>query len=183
VDLGKRIHELRTEKRLTLEELANRAGLTASFISQLERSIVFPSIPSLSNIASALGVKTDFFFKQPEVPKGKIIKKEKRERFILKDEGADVEVLSESSLGVKMQPLIFTLKVGGHTGNQLNPHEGEEFGMVLKGGIELSVGKDKYMMEEGDSISFNSIQPHKFVNIGREEAIILWVVFSPRGVM
>jgi transcriptional regulator with XRE-family HTH domain len=183
MDLGNKIHELRTQRRLTLEELANRTGLTASFISQLERNIVFPSIPSLINIASVLGVKTDFFFRESEVPKGKVIKKEERERFVLKNEGADVEVLSESSLGVKMQPLIFTLKVGGHTGSQLNPHEGEEFGMVLKGKIELSVGKDKYMMEEGDSISFNSIRPHKFVNIGTEEAVILWVVFSPRGVM
>ncbi|MFQ5867908.1 MAG: cupin domain-containing protein [bacterium] len=183
MDLGKRIHELRSQRRLTLEELGNRTGLTASFISQLERNIVFPSIPSLRGMASALGVKTDFFFKEPEVPKGKVIKKEKREKFILKDEGADVEVLSESSLGVKMQPLIFTLKVGGHTGNQLNPHEGEEFGMVLKGRIELSVGQDKYIMEEGDSISFNSIQPHKFVNMGKEEAVVFWAVFSPRGVM
>jgi len=157
--------------------------LTASFISQLERNIVFPSIPSLTNIASALGVKTDFFFRESEVPKGKVIKKEERERFVLKDEGADVEVLSESSLGIKMQPLIFTLRVGGHTGNQLNPHEGEEFGMVLKGKIELSVGKNKYLMEEASSVSFNSNQPHKFANVGREEAIVLWVIFSPRGVM
>lgn len=112
-----------------------------------------------------------------------MIKKQERERFVLKDEGADVEVLSESSLGMKMQPLIFTLKVGGRTGNQLNPHEGEEFGMVLKGKIELSVGKNKYIMEEGSSGSFNSNQPHKFANIGREEAIILWMIFSPKGVM
>lgn len=112
-----------------------------------------------------------------------MIKKEKRERFTLEHEGADVEVLSEGTLGVKMQPLIFTLKVGGHTGNQLNPHEGEEFGMVLKGRIELSVGEVKHIMEEGDSVSFNSIQPHKFVNVGGEEAVVFWVIFSPRGVM
>jgi len=183
MDLGKRIHELRTQRRLTLEKLANRTGLTASFISQLERNIVFPSIPSLESIASALGIKTDFFFKEPEVPKGKVIKRKERERFILEDEGADVEVLAEGSLGIKMQPLVFTLKVRGHTGSQLNPHEGEEFGMVLKGRIELSVGENKYIMEEGDSVSFNSIQPHKFVNAGKEKAVVLWVVFSPRGVM
>jgi uncharacterized cupin superfamily protein len=91
--------------------------------------------------------------------------------------------LSESSLGVKMQPLIFNLKVGGYTGNQLNPHEGEEFGMFLKGRIELSVGKDKYIMEEGDTISFNSLRLYKFINIGREEVSVLWVIFSPKGVM
>lgn len=112
MDLGKRIHELRAHRGLTLEELANRAGLTASFISQLERNIVFPSIPSLTGIAAALGVRADFFFKETEVPKGKVVKKEKRERFILED-ADDVEVLSEGSLGVKMQPLIFTLKVEG----------------------------------------------------------------------
>ena len=183
MDLGKRIHELRAHRGLTLEKLANRAGLTASFISQLERNIVFPSIPSLTSIAAALGVRADFFFKETEVPKGKVVKKEKRERFILEDAGADVEVLSEGSLGVKMQPLIFTLKVGGHTGGQLNSHEGEEFGMVLKGRIELSVGEDKYTMEEGDSVSFNSFQPHKFVNVGGKEAVVLWVIFSSRGVM
>lgn len=53
----------------------------------------------------------------------------------------------------------------------MNSHEGEEFGMVLKGRIELSVGEDKYTMEEGDSVSFNSFQPHKFVNVGGKKLL------------
>jgi len=77
MDLGMRLHELPTRRKFTLEELANATGLTASFISELERNVIFPSIPSLERMASALDVRTDFFFKEPEVPKGKVIKKEK----------------------------------------------------------------------------------------------------------
>jgi transcriptional regulator with XRE-family HTH domain len=71
MDLGKKIHELRSQRRLTLEELVNRTGLTASFISQLEGNTVFPSIPSLTNIASVLGVKTDFFSESQKFPEVK----------------------------------------------------------------------------------------------------------------
>lgn len=82
-----------------------------------------------------------------------------------------------------MEPLVFTLQPKGHTGKQLNVHEGEEFGLVLEGKIKVQIGKEFYTLEQGDSISFDSMLPHKFRNIGKGKAKVLWVVFSPRRIM
>ncbi len=181
--LGDKIHELRIKKRMTLEELAKKAVLTASFLSQLERSIVYPSIASLKKIASILRVPMGYFFREEEPIPGMLVKKGKRKRFAGDDPRTKVEVLSYSTLGIKMEPLIFNLEPGGQTGSQLSPHEGEEFGFVLKGKIQLSVGRNKYLMDEGDSICFSSMQSHSFKNTGKCKATVLWVIFSPRGIM
>ena len=183
MEFGQRIKEIRIKKKFTLEELAKRTGVSASFLSQVERGIVYPSVESLKRVAIALQVKLDYFFKEEKVSHKTIVKRNKRERFFLKDSNAFVEILTSSGIEVLMEPLVFTLQPKGHTGKQLNVHEGEEFGLVLEGKIKVQIGKEFYTLEQGDSISFDSMFPHKFRNIGNGKAKVLWVVFSPRRIM
>jgi len=183
MEFGQRIKEIRLRKKFTLEELAKRTNVSASFLSQIERGVVYPSLDSLKRIASALHLKLDYFFKGEKAPSKTIVRREKRQKFFLKDSKALVEVLSSSGIEVLMEPLIFTLEPKGHTGKQLSTHEGEEFGLVLEGMIKVEIGEECYLLKEGDSISFDSMLPHKFINIGNGKAKILWVIFSPRRVM
>ena len=183
MNFGQRIKEIRLNKKFTLEELAKRTDVSASFLSQIERAMVYPSVESLKKIATALHVKLDYLFKEEKVPRKTIVKRNKREKFFLKDSNALVEILSSSGIEVLMEPLVFTLEPKGHTGKQLNVHEGEEFGLVLEGKIKVQIGKESYALEQGDSISFNSMLPHKFRNIGSGKAKVLWVIFSPRRIM
>jgi len=62
-------------------------------------------------------------------------------------------------------------------------YEGEEFGLVLEGKLKVQIGKESYALEQGDSISFDSLTPHRFKNIGDDKAKVLWVIFSPRRIM
>ncbi len=183
MEFGRRIKEIRNKKKLTLEELAKRTKVSASFLSQIERGVVYPSVESLKKIAIALQVKIDYFFKEEKVPRRTIVKRDKREKFFLKDSNAHVEILTSSGIEVLMEPLVFTLEPKGHTGKQLNVHEGEEFGLVLEGKIKAQIGEESYILEQGDSISFDSMLSHKFRNIGNGKAKVLWVVFSPRRIM
>lgn len=183
MEFGRRIKEIRLKKKFTLEELAKRANVSASFLSQIERGIVYPSVESLKRIGIALHVNLDYFFKEERVPPRTIVKRDKREKFFLKDSNALVEVLTSSGIEVLMEPLVFTLQPKGHSGKQLNLHEGEEFGLVLEGKIKVQIGKEYYTLEQGDSISFDSMLPHKFRNVGDGKAKVLWVVFSPRRIM
>jgi len=183
MEFGQRIKEIRLTKKLTLEELAKRTNVSSSFISQVERGVVYPSVDSLKRIATALHVKLDYLFKEEEDRRKTIVKRDKRKKFILKDSNALVEILNPSGIEVLMEPLVFTLKPKGHTGKQLNIHEGEEFGLVLEGKIKVQIGKESYTLKEGDSISFDSMLAHKFKNIGDSEAKVLWVIFSPRKIM
>ncbi|MCJ7646881.1 cupin domain-containing protein [bacterium] len=184
MDFGQRIKEIRLRRKFTLEELAKRANVSASFLSQIERGVVYPSIQSLRRIATALDVKLDYFFKEQNLQRTRnIVKKDEREKFFLKDSNALVEILSSSGPEISMEPLIFTVEPKGHTGKHLSIHEGEEFGLVLEGKIEVEIGKESYTLQEGDSICFNSMLPHKFRNTANVKAKVLWVVLSPRRIM
>ena len=110
MDFGQRIKKIRIRKKLTLEELAKRTKMSASFLSQIEREIVYPSVESLKRIAIALHVKLDYLFKEEKVPRKTIVKRDKRERFFLKDSNALVEILTSSGIEVLMEPLVFTLQ-------------------------------------------------------------------------
>lgn len=88
MEFGQRIKEIRIKKKFTLEELAKRTSVSASFLSQIERGIVYPSVESLKRVATALQVKLDYLFKEEKVPRKTIVKRNKRERFFLKDSNA-----------------------------------------------------------------------------------------------
>lgn len=183
INFGRKIKDLRQAKGMSLEELAKLAHLTPSFISQLERNVVSPSVASLRNIAAALGIKMSSFFTDAEFGEAKVLKESQREKVVSGDSKTVIEVLNSDVLSIKMEPLIFVLRPGGSTGKNLSTHDGEEFGFVLEGEIEVILDKQKLAMEKGDSICFNSLRPHRFRNIGKNIARVLWVVLSPRGVM
>lgn len=81
MEFGQRIKEIRIKKKFTLEELAKRTNVSASFLSQTERGVVYPSVESLKRVAIALQVKLDYLFKEERVPRKTIVKRNKRERF------------------------------------------------------------------------------------------------------
>lgn len=174
--IGYKIKELRISKRITLEKLAEKTDLTPSFLSQLERDKVSPSIRSLEKIAAALNIKIGSFFEN----EGKeliFVKKGATKKI------ADKKVFSESLdygfLNIKMQPQIFTLGPKAELTSKLIQSQAERFGLVFKGKVEFICDKENLILEEGDSIyCAYSLMPRKVVNIGNTAAKILWIVLT-----
>lgn len=176
--IGYRIRDLRKQRRVTLKALADKTGLTTSFLSQLERERTSPSINSLEKIAKALNTKVGYFFEK-EGQRGFIfIKKGRGRKFI--EKGIVSDSLACELLNIKMRPHIFTLAKGAQLRKELIDPEGEKFGMVLKGRLEFLCEKERVILEEGDSICCVSSCPEKLINIGETEAKLLWIVF-PTG--
>jgi len=178
MNLGFQLRELRRRQKMTLEELGKRTGLSGSFLSQVERNIASPSVKSLRQIAAALNTKVSRFFDE-EVSRDFI--------FVKKGNGKKVangklrscyEVLASGLLDIRMEPAFIILKVGGKIEKQLDSLEGEEFGFVLKGKVEVVRGPRRFIMEKGDSIYFKGVKSHKIVNMGKNEANLLWIVCS-----
>ncbi len=176
--IGENLRKIRLHKKLTLKDLSKRIGLTPSFLSQLERDKVSSSISTLRKIASTLNVKIGYLFEE-EAEKLALIKKDKRKEFKCEDSKTKGEILASGSLDIKIEPLLLTIDPGGETGKELSNHHGQEFGIVFEGRVKLILGKKEYVMEDGDSICFDSAEPHKLVNIGRKKAKALWVITSP----
>lgn len=176
--IGVRVKGLRVHQRATLKELAKKTGLTTSFLSQLERDLASPSISSLEKIAQALDVKIGYFFEREEGKELIFIKKGSGKKFI--DKGISSEILARGFLNIKMQPQVFTLASGAELTKELICPEGEKFGMVLKGKVELYADREKLTLGEGDSIYCAFTQKlQRIANSGENEAKLLLVVFLP----
>jgi transcriptional regulator with XRE-family HTH domain len=178
--IGYRIKDLRNRQRVTLKELAEKTGLTTSFLSQLERDLTSPSVSSLEKIAQALNTKVGYFFEREEVKELIFIKKGTGKRIIDKEKGISCETLVSGMLNIKMQSQVFTLGAGSELTKELMYPEGEKFGMVLKGKMELLCDSEKLTFEEGDSIYCAYTQKLQGIkNIGLTETKFLWISFTP----
>lgn len=178
--IGYRIKDLRTRQRVTLKDLAKKTGLTTSFLSQLERDLTSPSVHSLEKMARALNTNVAYFFEGEKRKELIFVKRGTGQRFIGESKRIFCETLASSLLKIKMLPQLFTIGTAAGLTKELVCPEGEKFGMVLKGRVEFACDEEKIILAEGDSIYCAYTQKLKGVkNIGRTEAKLLWVVFSP----
>ena len=174
--LGEKIRDLRLACDLTQEELADRCELTKGYISQLENDLTSPSIATLIDILSALGTDLKEFFS--DVGGEEKINFSKNE-FIEKQTDAYIlNWLVPNAQKNEMEPIHMKLFAGASTDEDV-PHEGEEFGYVLKGEISLVVGKRKIKIKKGESFYFTPNKVHKIINSSSADAEFIWVSTPP----
>jgi len=162
---------------LTQEELAARTELTKGFISQLERDITSPSIATLMDILEALGSDIATFFNQKTDEKVVFTADDMFEK-IDEESGNTILWLVTSAQKNELEPILITLASGGSSAPN-DPHEGEEFGYVLAGGVTLINGETRYRAKKGDSFYFLPTGVHYLVNTGKTEAKVIWVCTPP----
>ena len=139
-----------------------------------------PSISSLEKIAQALNTTVGYFFEKEERKGLVFIKKGMGKKSVDKERRISSESLSSGLLNIKIEPFVFTLGISAELTKEVAYPEGEKFGMVMNGKIELSCGDEQFILEEGDSIYCGFTQRiKKVVNVGEAEAKFLWIGFSP----
>ena len=175
MDLGGKIKQMRNQKNLTQEELADRCELTKGYISQLENNLNSPSIATLTDILSALGSNLAEFFKEEQEEKVVFSKNE----FIEKDsDGVLWNWLIPNAQKNMMEPVLVELSDGGETAGD-SPHEGEEFGYVLEGKIAVVLGNKHHLCKKGEAFYYPASKPHSIVNKGKGKARFLWISTPP----
>jgi transcriptional regulator with XRE-family HTH domain len=178
VDLGARIRALRLARGLTLRRLAADAGVTESFLSQVERGVASPSIASVQRIARALGQSIAELFAADERA-GSLVRAADRRRVVYQGLGAIDEFLTRSTDG-KLQVILSTIEPGGGTGDEAYTHDSdEEVVMVLEGSLDLWVGGEHYRLEAGDAVTHASRIPHRNTNPGPGVARVLFCITPP----
>jgi transcriptional regulator with XRE-family HTH domain len=178
VDLGARIRALRLGRGQTLRELASTAGVTESFLSQVERGVASPSIASVQRIARALGQSIAELFAADERA-GSVVLAGERRRVVYQGLGAIDEFLTRSTEG-KLQVILSTIEPGGGTGDEAYTHDSdEEVVIVLEGSLDLWVGQEHYRLEAGDAVTHASRIPHRNTNPGPGVARVLFCITPP----
>ena len=175
--IGHKIKEMRVQKGLTQEELADRSELSKGFISQLERDLTSPSIATLMDILQVLGTDLNHFFSE-----------ESEEQIVFRDqdyfEKTDAELQNKIEWIIPnaqknaMEPIRLTLSPGGSTYPDV-PHEGEEFGYVLSGTVLIHIGRHVYKAKKGESFYFKPNSKHYLSAEGKSGASLIWVSTPP----
>ena len=175
-DLGKRLRASRKERGLTLAQLGQQVGLSASYLSQIERGVAMPSLSRLATIARTLDVEVGYFF-EDDVPSPCVVRLNQGER-LLGTADAVVELLSADPSDKEIQPYRVVCQPGASR-DQTPTYPGEEFGFVLGGQLTVTVGEETFVLKTGDSIHYQTLQPHSWRNEGDEECIVIWAVSPP----
>jgi transcriptional regulator with XRE-family HTH domain len=178
-ELGARIKRFRLERNLTLKQVEQKAKVSATHISEIERGMTSPTVGALTKIARALGTEPSYFLQNNSYPPVSVVRREHRRILLYEPWQAQVNCLSRGISRAKMS--FIELVLPQEQMRNLDPitHTGEAFMHVLTGVVEIFVGLDRYLLKEGDSVHFKASEPHTVRNIGDSEARVLWVVLPP----
>ncbi|NMA72734.1 MAG: helix-turn-helix domain-containing protein [Bacteroidales bacterium] len=187
--VGEKIKFFREEQDLSIVDLAEKTGLAIEQIERIENNTDIPSLAPLIKIAKALGTRIGTFL-DDQTENGPVIcrKEEAKETISFSNNSVNsrrhmhYQSLSRSKANRHMEPFI--IEIEPNNGNNdvdfiLSSHEGEEFIIVMEGIIEISYGKQAFILEEGDSIYYDSIVPHHVHSYEGKPAKILAVVYTP----
>ena len=173
--IGAKIRDLRLKNGLTQEELADRAELSKGFISQLENDLTSPSIATLTDIITLLGSSLGKFFSDFDDVQLVFTPDDYFEK---RTDDHSVTWIVPTAQKNEMEPVILELEKGGATDEDI-PHEGEEFGYVLEGEVEVVVGERVATAKRGESFYFPSDRRHCIRNRANGKSKILWVSCPP----
>lgn len=176
--LAAKIKKIRIARKMTVRKLAEQAGTSASFISQLERGITRASTSSLMKISNALGIGMSDLFDESEGIPHKVLKKSQRPA-LPKTEGYLKTLLTQRPLQ-NLEVYVGEFEIDGSTGEEKYTHgNSQELMIVLRGIVEINLDEERYILEEGDSIEYATSTPHRIVNIGNSRAEVMWIISPP----
>ncbi len=172
--IGKKIKKVRTKKKITLDSMANETGFSIDYLKQIEAGKKIPPVGALLQIARALEIDTGFFLREQETALQTRVraysKRTDNYAYTTLTPGAENKHLK--AFKVTVEPKKDHEGVGYQ-------HEGEEFVYVLQGRMEITVGEHVNLLDEGDSLHFNSGIRHRMRNVSDETAEMLVVVYGP----
>ncbi len=177
MNIGEKLKQLRIKRNLTQEELANRCELSKGFISQIERNITSPSIATLVDILESLGTNLKYFFSDMDNNKVVFVKDE-----VSVQENAElghrVNWIIPNAQKNNMEPILLRVHKNGRS-STYSPHEGEVFGYMMSGSLNLYLGGEKYRAKKGEAFYFKANASYYLENVSGSEASVLLVSTPP----
>src|SRR3954469_25158791 len=180
IHIGPRVRALREAMDFSLRDLAERSGVSAPMLSQVERGETSPTLQIASRIAHGLELRLSQLLRLDESGTVTIVRAAERRRGGSPERGPAVEVLPAPPPGQRAELSRHTLAPAGRTGGAGDPpmHEpgSREIALVERGRVVLDIDGDRHDLHAGDCVTFDADLPHHFENPGPEDAALLAVV-------
>jgi transcriptional regulator with XRE-family HTH domain len=178
--VGARVRALREASGLSLRDLADRCGVSAPMLSQVERGATSPTLTVAARIASGLDLKLSQLLRLDEDGAVTIVRRDQRRRSAARGRGHRYEVLTAPRPGQRTELSRHELAPGASTGGPDDPpmHEpgSREVALVERGRVTLVCDGQRHELREGDCVTFDADLPHHFENPGDVEAALLAVL-------
>lgn len=179
---------------MTLAQVAERAGVSASYVSQVERGVANPTLASLKTLAEVLGFTVGSLLDGSGAPNGgaeenrprvqevddevSVLRAGQRRRVVYPGSHIANELLSPN-LRKQMEVIWVEAPVGSGSGGHPHQHEGEECGVVIAGQMQFWVGDQQWVLHSRDAIYFPSHLPHRWESVGDEDLVAIWIITPP----
>jgi transcriptional regulator with XRE-family HTH domain len=175
-DVGERLRATRLRRRMTLKQVAGRAELSESFLSQLERGRVNASIGSLQRIAVVLGTTLAEVFGPRESGDVQVVRSDDRPRLEFGVLGHKLLLTPTPTPLRFLEVFVGRFDIGGSTGDPYSHGDNDEMFIVLGGRFSVAVGTQWFELEEGDCLNYRSSLPHRAINVGDDVGTAMWVI-------
>jgi transcriptional regulator with XRE-family HTH domain len=180
-DLGAKIKSMRMMRGISQKNLANLTGVTPSTISQVEKNLIYPSLPALFRIAESLSVEVATFFRGHGLDENRYIYPEdERSTTSLKNitpQDADGQLLLPPDIDAPAEAVMIVIQPERKLSSHFFAHKGEELGYLLEGHLEMTVDNQSYEINPGDTVYLNKDIPGQWRNTATTPAKLLWFKF------
>lgn len=178
INIGAKVQEYRMMKQYTLRELAARAEMTPSMLSQIEKNTVNPSINTLKSIASALGVPMFKFFQSERVSENLIVRRGDNIHLGSVKDGVIYKLLTPDLNGT-IEFCLMEIPPHSRTAELEKSHVGEEVAFVVEGSVNIQLNQKEFSLNEGDSIQIPAGVNHLWYNEGDAQVRVIFAMTPP----
>jgi transcriptional regulator with XRE-family HTH domain len=180
--LARRVKRFRQARRLSLRQLGDLTGTSASFLSQLERGLTGATASTLMQIAQALSISVADLFEERSGSTHRVLRRDQRPTLPPAD-GYRKTLLSQRPIH-DFEVYVGEFEPGGSTGPDTYTHgDSHEMMLVLAGSVEITLGTERFRLGAGDSIEYASSTPHRIANIGDGRAEVQWIIAPPTSAL
>lgn len=177
MELASRLRKIRKSKYYTINDVAERTGLTASFISQLERGLTSASVATLQRIASELGISLSVLFEgihsEEEQQIETVVTRYHEQKKL--DYGFAIDYVL-TDIDATMEVVYNEVEVGGGLTEPYRHESVKKIIFVITGTLEIVIDGEKYILNAKDSITFSGEKPHAWRNVGKETLKLVWIL-------
>jgi transcriptional regulator with XRE-family HTH domain len=179
--IGPRLRELRLQHSLSLQQLAERAGVSAAAIHKIERNGMVPTITTLLKLAEAFDRPVGYFVDEEVEGAGPVAFTPALAGGVVRGRppGVEARTISGSYARFSVDGAVTTVAPGATSGAGLTQHQGEELVHVLEGALGFEVDGKPYRLGPGDSLHFRTDRPHRWENTALKPAKALWIRLRP----
>jgi quercetin dioxygenase-like cupin family protein/DNA-binding XRE family transcriptional regulator len=178
--IGTKVRQLRKQQHLSLEELSQRSGVSATAIHKLERNGMVPTIATLMKLALAFDRPVSYFIDEDGAPPAvSLVKGGKGKPVLTSKRGLRLQGVSGPYGSFHLAGAVAEVEPGADSGPKEMEHPGEELVHLLEGALVFRVGGEELTLRPGDTLHFRTDRPHRWRNPGGRPARALWMTMRP----